>query len=326
MKLYPYIVSIILAFLSLIPPINFIIPNPNIETWSMIVVIAGFLGFLTLFIDTNIFVKIIAIGGFINCFFSCAPYICFTSYISLIISCYFFILCSKVKDWTPIYKTILCIIIYNLFIMAMQFIGKDALLNFGMGKKIVEHGIVGSRMEMESFLLICLSLLMAIKIRGQRIPVKVCKIMGLMILSFFLILCIYSDPIVHNPFICRIPVWDITIKMANQHPLVGWGIGSFKSVFFPLSGLHTFVWRQAHNDFLQILFETGYTGLVLILTALGFLIYKLRNNVTLIIGLGLICIDMSIHFPCRVANTVLILITFLAYCDQTRRPHGLSCQ
>jgi hypothetical protein len=192
----------------------------------------------------------------------------------------------------------------------MQFFGKDSLLNFSMGKNIVEHGILGSRMELESFLLICLVILLAIK--GSW------KIMALMAVSLIIMLCIYKDspaPILHNPLTSRIPVWLATIKLSNQHPFMGWGIGSYKFMFFPLSGLHTFPWKQAHNEFLQILFETGYAGLVFSLTALGVLIYKLRKNITLLIGLGLICVDMSIHFPFRVGNTVLILICFLAYCE-----------
>ena len=310
MKIYPYIASVLIALFALIPPIIIIIPNPSFNTWVMMIVISGFLGFLTLFLNTNIFIKILSIGGFINCFFSCVPHECFTSYVSLLACCYFYILCSKVKKWNLIYKTVLCIVIYNLFFMTMQFFGKDSLLNFSMGKNIVEHGILGSRMELESFLLICLVLLLAIK--GSW------KIMALMGLSLIIMLCIYKDsptPILHNPLTSRIPVWLATIKLSNQHPFMGWGIGSYKFIFFPLSGLHTFPWKQAHNDFLQILFETGYAGLVFSLTVLGVMIYKLRKNITLLIGLGLVCVDMSIHFPFRVGNTFLILICFLAYCE-----------
>ena len=313
MKIHSYIVAVLIAFFALIPPIIIIIPNPSFNIWVMMVVISGFLGFLTLFLNTNIFIKILSIGGFINCIFSCVPHECFTSYISLLVCCYFYILCSKVKNWNLIYKTVLCIVIYNLFFMTMQFFGKDSLLNFSMGKNIVEHGILGSRMELESFLLNCLVLLMAIKGINKKLFEN--YVMGLMLLSVLLILCIYTDPIIHNPFGSRIPVWLATIKLSNQHPFLGWGIGSYKFMFFPLSGLHTFPWKQAHNDFLQILFETGYSGLIFSLTALGVLIYKLKKNITLLIGLGLICVDMSIHFPIRVANTVLILICFLAYCE-----------
>jgi hypothetical protein len=310
MKIHSYIVAVLIAFFALIPPIIIIIPNPSFNTWVMMIVISGFLGFLTLFLNTNIFIKILSIGGFINCFFSCVPHECFTSYVSLLACCYFYILCSKVKNWNLIYKTVLCIVIYNLFFMTMQFFGKDSLLNFSMGKNIVEHGILGSRMELESFLLICLVILLAIK--GSW------KIMALMAVSLIIMLCIYKDsptPILHNPLTSRIPVWLATIKLSNQHPFMGWGIGSYKFMFFPLSGLHTFPWKQAHNEFLQILFETGYAGLAVMLSIVGVLIYKLRKNITLLIGLGLICVDMSIHFPFRVANTVLILICFLAYCE-----------
>ena len=314
MKIYPYIASVLIAFFALIPPINFYIPTPNIEWWTMIVVVSGFLGFLTIFINTNIFLKILAVGGFINCFVF-SPSVSFTVYVPFVICCYFYIICTKIENWKPVYNTVLCLVIYNLFFMTMQFLGKDTLLNFGMGKKIVEHGVIGSRMQMESFLLNCLVLLMAIK----GINKKWFKnyILGLFLLSFVLILCIYTDPIIHNPLSSRFPVWLATIKLANQHPLMGWGIGSFKCIFPALSGIRNsgLPWEEAHNDFLQILFETGYIGLAVIISIIGSLFYKLRNNKVILIGLSLVCMDMMIHFPIRVLNIVLILICFLAYCE-----------
>jgi hypothetical protein len=168
MKIHSYIASTILILLALIPPVPLFIPNPGMMWWTVLVVVFGFLGFLTLFLKTNIFIKIIAVGGFINCFLSAAPFISFTSYLSLLASCYFYILCTKVKDWNIVFKAILAVIIYNLFFMAMQFLGKDSLLNFGLGKNIVEHGIIGNRMQLESFLLIALVLLMAIKGLSKR--------------------------------------------------------------------------------------------------------------------------------------------------------------
>ena len=52
--------------LSLLPPIDFYIKNFSNDYWTWVICIAGFLGCLTIFLDTNIFVKIIAIGGFVS--------------------------------------------------------------------------------------------------------------------------------------------------------------------------------------------------------------------------------------------------------------------
>jgi hypothetical protein len=315
-NIHSYIVSTILVLLALIPPVPLFIPNPDAMWWTILVVLFGFLGFLTIFLKTPLFIKIIAIGGFINCFLSAAPYVAFTSYLSLLFCCYFYILCTKVKDWDIIFKAILTVVIFNLFFMAMQFLGKDSLLNFGLGKNIVEHGIVGNRMQLESFLLVALVLLMAIKGVNK-------KIVSLIAIAFVLILLVYTDAvspaILHNPLDGRWPIWKATIHLANQRPLFGWGIGTFKDIFWPLSGLQgktAHMWRTCHNEFLQILFETGYVGLSFIVGLFGYFFYKLRNNKTLLIGLSLIALDMSIHFPMRVANTVLILITFFAFCNR----------
>ncbi len=275
------------------------------------VVVAGFFGFCTLFLNTNIFVKAVAIGGYLNCFLSSAPFISFTSYVSLLFCCYFYILCTKIEDWKLIGNTILALIGFNLVLMTLQFVGKDSLLNFGLGRDIISHGVIGSRMQLESFLLVSLVLLTAIRGINKKIAV-------LTLLAFCLILGIYSDPILHNPLASRLPVWKATIKLANQHYIAGFGIGTYKDVFFPLSGLHSIPWKTAHNDFLQILFETGRIGFAFIVGVFGLLLYKLwhAGKVILFFGTILIAIDMNIHFPMRVANIVLILIAFLAYCTR----------
>jgi len=308
-KIKAYGVATLIIFYALIPPIPFHIPNPNFHLWVMMAVLASFAGFCILFLKTNLFIKAIAIGALINCFISRAPYIAFTAYVNLMACCYFYILCTRIKDWNIIFKAVLALVAFNIFFMAMQFLGKDSLLNFSAGKTIISHGVIGSRMQTESFLLVALALIIAIKGISW-------KAVLLSVLSLVLILCIYTDPILHNPLASRLPVWDITIKLANQHPIAGWGIGTYKDIFFPLSGLKTWSWVTAHNDFLQVLFECGYPGFVFMIGALGFLFYRLRKEKLLLICLSLITIDMSIHFPTRVANTVLIWIAFLSYCER----------
>src|SRR5437899_251467 len=115
-KALPFLVIACFVSLFLIPPIDFVIKNPQNEYWLWMILISGFLGFLTLFLPISKVVKAIAISGFINCFFSCAPYISFTSYVSLILCLYFYILCTAIKDWSWIIKALKAILCLNLFL------------------------------------------------------------------------------------------------------------------------------------------------------------------------------------------------------------------
>src|ERR1700734_1582224 len=77
MKKYTLISLFILIVLSLIPPIDIVLRNPQYKYLLWMVLTAGFAGIYTIFIKTNVMVKIIAVGTFIDCFFSAAPYISF---------------------------------------------------------------------------------------------------------------------------------------------------------------------------------------------------------------------------------------------------------
>lgn len=73
-------------------------------------------------------------------------------------------------------------------------------------------------------------------------------------------------------------VWNVAHRMANERPILGQGLGSFKVLYFRTlvkeypQGIpdllhHRYV--QAHNDFIQTAAELGYPGLVLLLGGLA---------------------------------------------------------
>lgn len=71
----------------------------------------------------------------------------------------------------------------------------------------------------------------------------------------------------------RINAWHVAKTMADERPVVGHGLGTYKILYFkylvktfngqpiPPSMHHRYV--QAHNDFIQLAGETGYLGLIL---------------------------------------------------------------
>ncbi|MBZ5536087.1 MAG: O-antigen ligase family protein [Acidobacteriia bacterium] len=73
----------------------------------------------------------------------------------------------------------------------------------------------------------------------------------------------------------RLPVWRDTWAIVKSFPIFGSGLGTFRSVFphyqskdFPVQFL------QAHNDYMQLLSETGILGAGMILIALATLGYR----------------------------------------------------
>lgn len=343
-NIYSYIVIIPIVLLSLIPGIDFKIPMPTEGLWFWYVLIAGFLGFYTLFINTNSFVKIIAIGSFISCFFSSAPYFSFTAYISIIASCYFFILCSKIQDWQIIFRGLQAIMLLNVFIILMQAISKDAFLNFGRIPSLT-YGTICQTMQAGSLSVVLTSALISFSAGNFIFPF----IVGLYVNSQWTLLCAGLGVLVYffrdytkfasTVFIITIliftflimsngktgnltdtgrrGVWKKSIQLTNQHPIVGWGPGSYQYIFPALSGMTTTPWKTAHNDFVQILFELGYPGLILMILIFFWLIDGLIRAKAFLPMTGVIMLlaDMQVHFPLRCLQIVPIILVFLAYCD-----------
>jgi len=72
----------------------------------------------------------------------------------------------------------------------------------------------------------------------------------------------------------RLTVARDGLKMVAAKPLLGWGLGTFPYVYPAYRSFYTdLLINQAHNDYLQILVETGTLGL---LGALGFLVLLYR--------------------------------------------------
>jgi O-antigen ligase len=118
----------------------------------------------------------------------------------------------------------------------------------------------------------------------------------------------------------RLSVWKQTVKFANQHPVTGWGMGTYPYIFPGLS--KNFVpgqaYASAHNDWLQSAFDLGYTGLAFIVAAFITLFHRLKKAKAYgaLAGLTMIAVVMCAHFPLRMPQCVPITIVFLAFCER----------
>lgn len=345
-KIISYFVAASIAALASIPFIYFAI-KPQVNLWPWLVILSGLAAVYTIFLKTNNIVRLIAIGGFINCFYSSVPFMSFISFMSIIGCCYFYILCSKIKDWMPIFRVIQALIFINILLGFMQFTGNDTVTNFG--REIEHYGSVGQHMQMGSMAVILggvglilspynLIFVFVAAILCKSAWAVFCGGVGLLIYFFnknklaavtlFTVIMIFFGIYGHinNKFSAnlaqgngRMKIWKMTVARMNEKPLTGWGAGTFKYVFHALDGskLNTRPWRQAHNCFLQAGFEFGYPGLLLSIFIPLFIAYKLwkLGLMAELAGLAMICFDAMVHFPSRQIQIILPIICFLAYCE-----------
>lgn len=350
-KIIPYLVFPFLIFLTLIPPIDFFVSRPENDAWYMIVLIMAYSAFYLLFIKTNWFVKVIAIWSLAQCFVCASPLTAFTSYFSIIICCYLYVLCTRIEDWSVIFKAFQALLFLNVLVIIMQMVGKDSLLNFGLGSNISGYGIIGQHMQMGSFSIVLSAILLPFSVANLIFPFIIAffcnsswtlltAVIGLYLLinsqskksaRFFLVVGIVlamvyafkTGKIDSNigPDNGRWMVWVDSLKWANHHPWVGYGAGSYK-LLFPSFDLHSYAfipYKNAHNWIIQMIFEMGYPFTIFMVALVGNLVYRLwkAKKTICFIGLVMILVDMEVHFPDRMLQTVGILICFLAYCQNS---------
>jgi len=99
--------------------------------------------------------------------------------------------------------------------------------------------------------------------------------------------------------------------------LFGHGMDTFLALF-PVYKQDLNPFPQAHNDWLQILWETGIVGFALVVGYISILLRRLflRQNWVMLGGSALILTNMFCAFPMRMTQTALLLLVYLAYCEQ----------
>jgi O-antigen ligase len=266
---------------------------------------------------------------------------------SVIVCAYYYLLCTKIEDWEPVKKCVQAIAFFIVLLFIMQLFGKDTLVNFSHKTPVV-IGIIGNRMIASSFMCVLapfllfnpLNLIVLIIISfvtwssgavlsiGAGLCVygwmKYIKLRLLIIIAIVVtsVLFAYKTGDFSSSTIRagRLPVYKKTLELAIKRP-IGYGIGVYKILFEYQCGWKIRdqspgkAWRQSHCDWLQILYETGFPGFILFVGWLISIIRKVRDPIKLA-GLTILAVNMLIHFPMRVCNSVFIILAFLAFCSQ----------
>ncbi|HEU5181644.1 MAG TPA: O-antigen ligase family protein, partial [Candidatus Polarisedimenticolia bacterium] len=83
---------------------------------------------------------------------------------------------------------------------------------------------------------------------------------------------------VEPSFGMRVRAWRGVLDMIRLNPVTGTGLGTF-ALSYPYKKTYgeTEIWEQAHNDYLQVICESGLIGFTIFLVGLGFLFrHRLR--------------------------------------------------
>ena len=73
----------------------------------------------------------------------------------------------------------------------------------------------------------------------------------------------------------RIEQWKVTLDLALGSIITGYGAGSYESVFRSRStgGLSPMTYNHAHNDYLELIIEQGILGLLIVSTAVFYILW-----------------------------------------------------
>jgi O-antigen ligase len=142
----------------------------------------------------------------------------------------------------------------------------------------------------------------------------------------------------------RLTIDRDVLKIFAQKPVLGWGLGTFPDIYPHFSNLSTnFQVGPAHNDYLQLLVETGALGfatmLCFLLMLFGFALKKLKHfptdantTVTLAAVLGVIGIlvhsfvDFNLQIPANAALFYVLCTVAAMEPRFGRHHHGHSAR
>jgi len=346
-KIIPIIAIIPMIFLALTPPTSIVLDcSVNSTLWLWATFFSGFLAFLFLYQKVSVWLKLLVVWCFVSSFLSRAPFISFTAYWSIIVCAYYYALCRKIDDWSFVLKSLQALFLFLCLLVIMQGIGKDTLLNFKHATPAITSTI-GNKMIASSFMCILAPFLiinplnwialfiisfitassgavMALSMGlGTLLWVGVKKLRWVIvavILGALLVAALSGDIKTFFSKAGRGPVWAKTVELCVKRPL-GYGIGTYHVLFPYMCGAEIRdqapgqEWNTSHNDFLQVLYETGFPGLVLLL---GWIVSIVRNvkNPLKLAGLAILVGTMLVHFPLRVCQCAFIMLMFVAFLER----------
>jgi len=226
--------------------------HQDLNKFVWFVVIAAFLAGLYGFIQAAGVDPFIWKGAFSKRVFSTFGNPCFYGAFMAFVAPIVAVLFLKTRNW--IYVIILGILAANVF-MSMS---KGPMLSIASG--LVTVILLASRFLFP----------------GQEKLRKYLKIGGITFVVVTVIAVGYYLSKNINSFRFRVFTYLSTVEMVDAHPWIGTGVGSFKAVYpqyrrhqiFIIEGKHNTETDHAHNEYLEVMYETGIIGFTIYLWAI----------------------------------------------------------
>ena len=314
-KLIPFIIGFILAIQALTPPFEFSIQfthSPVQFVWVFL--FFGLLAICFIFTKAHRYLKFLIPYLFVNSFFSHTPHLSMTAFIWVVAGAYFYLLCLECENWQPVFKILCGLFVLEAFLFFLKAFNNDVLLNFGQETDACV-GSVGNPMQFKALLI----LLLAFLIQDMKSFKKYIKWVYIIFVPFSICLMLSKNFWYHFVY-SRVSVWIETIKLAWQHPIIGWGLGTYKAIFnalvrgcFEAEG----VWENAHNEPIEAFMEIGLIGIIPLIL---FAIYLLKGCRGLaLLGSLMMMFTLCVYFPAHQPHTSLLLVAFVAYRERQIR-------
>ncbi len=134
-----------------------------------------------------------------------------------------------------------------------------------------------------------------------------------------------SVPVDDSTILSRFSAWEGGFALIRDFPIVGAGFGAWPEIFprYQLPPWSELYFNQAHNDFIQLLAETGIVGIALFAWFVFLLIDRLRRGARwltptaapafagVIGGLGAMCVIELFDFDLRIPATAFLFAVML---------------
>lgn len=104
---------------------------------------------------------------------------------------------------------------------------------------------------------------------------------------------------------------------------LGRGLDTFLPLF-PLFKHDPNPFPQAHNDFIQLMWEIGAAGFAIFTAYFSRLVYRLRSEPFYLGALACVGVNMFFAFPTRITQAMLLLVAFTAFCEKKARQVDLE--
>ena len=261
MKYLKYLIALVMVCLFIIPPLlsgNTIQFRSDI--WAWFVLLMGAVAFSSLYLKVNLWIKLLTIWLYINCFLSQMPVTSLVSYASYLGALIIYVFCLRLTkdEFKFVLKIFPVLFLLEALVLTLQLTDKSLIAKaLDLGKD-VNYGTVSNSMMFGSMICV-MSFPLILNKKWYVIPIIVISfcfpqlhrsfppfLIGCAFYTYFKIktkkwkLIFVAIFLIASVFLIkekvselsmrghRGPIWVRLVQMSNDRPIKGWGLGTLK--------------------------------------------------------------------------------------------------